>query len=473
MKKKKYNIALKFYYKFFIVMAVIISIVILTGVYLLKVSFGCNNSSANWAVWPANFTFSFAHKIQFKDGKPYVTDSGLKDLKKNNLYISILDKNGDVKFSYNQKEKTMEHYSPIDIVQIYKTGGTAENTTQFVGSTDNGGEKWTYVIGFPAKIYKVWVYFNYDNYYNLKFILIGIGAAILLIVLLYGLWMNHALSNIIGGIDKICTDDYVDVKEKGMYKDINCSLNTLNKKIKSAEEERNKDQKLREEWVANISHDLKTPLSPIRGYAEILADAEYKVDEEEVKKYGEVILRNAENIETLVENLNFTYQLKNGMIPVKMQRGNIMRLIKEVIIDILSNPKYEKRKIIFSCDEERVLFDFDKTLIRRAFTNLIVNCVIHNPHDTLINVSLETSKDSIIITIKDNGVGMSSEEVDKLFNRYYRATNSRENIKGSGLGMSIAKQIIENHYGTISVESVKNAGTTICVIFPLTKDDET
>jgi len=245
-----------------------------------------------------------------------------------------------------------------------------------------------------------------------------------------------------------------------MYNEVFNNLNLLNSKLKASEEERKRDEILREEWIANISHDLKTPLSPIKGYAEILTDLEYNVSNDDVKKYGEIILRNAQNVENLVENLNFTYQFKNGMLPINRKEGNITRLLKEVIISILNYPQYEDRNIIFNCSEIMVNFNFDNTLLTRAFTNLLYNSVIHNSSDTIIKVSIK-KQDKIFIKIEDNGKGMSEEDVKKLFERYYRGTNSSVNVKGSGLGMAIAKQIIEAHDGKINVESKLNNGTNI------------
>ncbi|EET88774.1 histidine kinase [Clostridium carboxidivorans P7] len=137
-----------------------------------------------------------------------------------------------------------------------------------------------------------------------------------------------------------------------------------------------------------------------------------------------------------------------------------MRLLKEVIINILNHPKYEERNIIFNCIEDRINFNFDNTLLRRAFTNLLYNSVIHNAPDTIIKVSVR-QEDKIYITIEDNGKGMSEEEVKKLFERYYRGTKSSVSVKGSGLGMAIAKQIIEAHGGKINVKSKQNFGTCI------------
>ncbi|WML33345.1 HAMP domain-containing sensor histidine kinase [Clostridium sp. OS1-26] len=432
---------------------------------MLNVSISSENSYANWSSWPASFTSNFYKKINFQGGKPQLTDEAISDLKKYKLSFQIIDKDGYVILGYNEPQEALKHYTPIDVVQLYKTGGSARNYTMFVGSVNNNGEKWTYIIGFPAKISKVVMYFNYNNFLKIKLVMLGLFVLIILLVAVYGIWMNHILSNIISGIRRLASNAYVPMKEKGMYKDVFYSLNLLDNKLKVSEDERKRNETLREEWVANISHDLKTPLSPIKGYAEILTDYEYDVMPQDVKKYGEIILRNAKNVETIVENLNFTYQLKNGMLPTNRKEGNIVRLLKEVIINILNHPEYKERNIIFNCTENRVNFNFDNTLLNRAFTNLLYNSVIHNATDTIIKVSIK-EEDKIYIRIEDNGKGMAEKELKKLFERYYRGTNSSVSVKGSGLGMAIAKQIIEAHEGEINVKSVPNIGTSIYIELP-------
>lgn len=463
--KKKYKTALILYYKFFIVFIVFIIIAGFICAYLSNVTMSSENNNANWASWPSHYTGEFADEIKFDKGTPYITAKGIKNIQKYNLCVQIIDEDGNVKKEYSQKEKMLRHYTPIDIVQLYKTGGNIDGYTMFVGSITYDKQKWTYIIGFPLKISKVTFYLDYNKYSNVKFIMLGIFLFLISCVLVYGMYMNHALIKIRESIKKLASDDYIQGDEKGVYGEVINSLNILDTKLKVCEEERKKDETLREEWIANISHDLKTPLSPIKGYAEILCDEQYDVCLQDIKKYGKVILRNAQNLENIVENLNFTYKLKNGMVPVKKKNGNIVRLLKEVVIDILNNPKYEERNISFNCSEEILNVNFDDTLLRRAFTNLLINSVIHNSDNTKIEVSIKKADEKIYIEIKDNGKGMKDDQVKKMFNRYYRGTNSSENIEGSGLGMSIAKQIIEAHEGKIDVASIVNIGTKISIEF--------
>lgn len=465
MKKPGYKIVFNLYSKFFIAVLILFFICIGILFFLLKINISNENSYVNWSSEPISLTSNFSKKIYFKDGKPQLMNSAINELNKYKLCFQVVDENGEVALGYNMPAEASHHYAPIEMVQLYKNGGSIENYTMFVGSIDNNEKKWTYIIGFPAKISKITLYLNYDKASQIKFVLLGIAILIILLIAAYSVRMSFLLSNIITGIGRLTSNSYIPMKENGIYRDIYISLNILNNKLKSSEVERKRNETLRQEWIANISHDLKTPLSPIKGYAEILTDSEYIVTSEDAKKYGTIILRNVKNVEIIVENLNFTYQLKNGMLPLNRKDGNIVRLLKEVIINILNHPEYEERNIIFCSSEEKVNFNFDSTLLVRAFTNLLYNSVIHNVPGTTIKVSI-SEEDKIHINIKDNGKGMGEEDLKKLFERYYRGTNSAVNVKGSGLGMAIAKEIIEAHEGSISVESKLNVGTNINIEFP-------
>ena len=144
--------------------------------------------------------------------------------------------------------------------------------------------------------------------------------------------------------------------------------------------------------------------------------------------------------------------------------------MKESIIDILNNPDYSDRNISFMGEDRKISYSFDERLLKRAINNLVMNALIHNPEGTEIRIRIQAA-DKIRITIEDNGRGMNAEEVSRLFQRYYRGTNTDEKAEGTGLGMAIAKQIIEIHGGSIFVESAPDAGTNITICFHLSNSD--
>lgn len=464
MKKSGYKLIFHLYSIIFIIFLIVVFLLAGMSIYFLKTNISKDNSEINWSSTPIQFTNDFSKEIIFKDGKPELKDSGIENLKKNKLWIQIIDKNGEVSTSYDSPKEALTHYSPIEMIELYKNAGDIKECTVFVGCIESNGEKWTYIIGFPVKISKVIMYLNYNNLSNLKWIVLSLFAVIMFLILIlgavYGIWMNHLSSNIIESIKKLTSNSYIRMKENGIYEDVYKSINLLDNKLRENENERKRNEISRDEWISNISHDLKTPLSPIKGYAEILTDSEYNVTSEDIKKYGRIILKNVVYVEALVEDLKLTYKLKNDMLILKKEDGNIVSLLKEIIINILNNPEYKNRNITFNFNKDKVKLSYDNILLQRALSNLIYNAVIHNSPDTIIKVFIK-EEDKIYINIEDNGNGIGEKDLKKLFERYYRGANTDANVQGSGLGMAIAKQIIEVHDGTITVDSEINIGTRV------------
>ena len=285
----------------------------------------------------------------------------------------------------------------------------------------------------------------------------------------YGLFITKAISRLSASIRSISGRCYLPVKEKGVFRDLYNSLNELNGEIRASDRLREKTETIRREWISNITHDLKAPLSPIKGYAEILHDDTEKAPVE-CRRYAGIMLKNAAYMENLIDDLKLTWQLENDMLPINRQEQNIVRFLRELSIDILNRPKYEERTIAFQCSEnitdETAIFSFDKKLFTRTFQNLIINAFVHGGKDTEVTVQISVSDCWLNINLSDNGIGMSAEETDQLFDRYYRGTNTESKSEGTGLGLAIAKSIIELHGGTISVTSSPGAGTAFLIRFP-------
>ena len=247
------------------------------------------------------------------------------------------------------------------------------------------------------------------------------------------------------------------------------ALNKMDMEIRQSDKIKEETENARTEWIANITHDLKTPLSPVKGYAELLADNQI-AGVETAQEYGKIILKNVSHVEKLLNDLKLTYQIDSGVVPYNPQEVLITRYVKEVVIDIINDPAFSKRIIEFESDGQELIVFLDPDLLRRAIQNIIINALIHNPPDTKIKISIGKSAARVVfISICDNGSGMDEAEQAKLFNRYYRGTNTREKPEGSGLGLAIAKQIVVLHGGNISVKSSPDIGTE----FIITLDSQT
>jgi signal transduction histidine kinase len=422
--------------------------------------------------WPLDFARDFSEYILFdEDGVPGVRQAGLDLLLANRAWIQILDSNGEVVRSFNTPGGVPGHYSPANLLALSANGLGSDSV--FAGSVRSGDQTWTYLVGLPVPVSTVTTYVNKDRFNTLKPIFWGLFAfALALLVVstvVYSWRVTRQMDRMRVSIREIASRTYRPARNEGLYGDLYGELNRLNAEIKASDEVRAKNEKLREEWIANITHDLKTPLSPIRGYAELIADPETQTGPDEIRQYGGIILKNAAYAEELINDLKLTFQLKNEMLSLNRQTENIVRFLRELVIDLLNSPDYRQREISFYSSSDSVLYSFDAIFMRRAFNNLITNALVHNLPETEVAISLRLDE-RIRITIQDNGRGMSPDELEQLFVRYYRGNNTGSKPEGTGLGMAIARQIVEQHGGKIAAESQPGLGTCVMVEFPIQEE---
>ena len=421
------------------------------------------------ASWPDRFTDNFSVWMENDNGDVKIEEIGLERLDEYGLWLQVIDETGREVFCYNKPESYPVRYSASELISL-RTSAYEQGNTILANSYEDSGETWSYLIGFPYAIGKYMLYYNGENVGRLSplfrmGIFFGL-CAIILFVIFYGFWLTRHLGKIAKGISNVSMRCYTMIPERGVFGEIYGALNKMDTEIRCSDKVRMDTERIRREWIANITHDLKTPLSPIKGYAELLMDNPVP-DGETVQEYGEIILKNANYTEKMLNDLKLTYQLDSGVVPYYPQTVRIVRFLKELVIDIVNDPVFTNRSIEFESDIQECEVCLDIDLFRRAVNNLIINALTHNPPETKVTISIDTDpKKRILICIADNGIGMSDKEQSELFNRYYRGTNTKEKTEGSGLGLAIAKQIITLHNGNIAVKSKRGEGTQFTIVLP-------
>lgn len=427
------------------------------------------------ASWPYRFTDNFSLWMENDNGSVKIEQIGLERLDKYGLWLQVLDENGQEVFCHNKPGDYPTGYSASELLSLCASPCEQGNTV-FVNSFEDSGVTWNYLIGFPYAIGKSVLYYNGENVERLSPVLrMGIFlflCVIAMFVICFGVWLTRQFGKITKGIGDISLRTYDPLPEKGMFREIYRALNKMDREICDSDKVQRDTERMRREWIANITHDLKTPLSPIKGYAELLAGNAVS-DGETIRKYGDIILKNANYTEDMVNDLKLTYQLDSGAVPYHPKMVRLVRFLKELVIDIINDPAFAGRDIVFESDMQEMDVWLDAELFRRALNNLMINALTHNPPDTKVTVRVSAvcsrsgrNGRDIEIMIADNGAGMSDEEQSGLFQRYYRGTNTKEKPEGSGLGMAIARQIIELHGGDISVWSKLGEGTRFVILFP-------
>lgn len=217
-------------------------------------------------------------------------------------------------------------------------------------------------------------------------------------------------------------------------------------------------EELQTNFVSSVSHEFKTPINAIEGYAMLLQ--EKNIPPEEQSEYVEKILFNTKRLSELVGNILLLSKLENQAIPAKKEEFRLDEQIRRALL--LLEPKWTAKDICFDIDLEETTYLGPESLLLHIWVNLIDNAVKFSEDGGSIKMALKHKKDNIVFSIEDNGCGISEEDCKHIFNRFYQSDSSRKD-EGSGLGLALVKQITELCGGSIEVKSVVGKGSRFTV----------
>jgi two-component system phosphate regulon sensor histidine kinase PhoR len=220
------------------------------------------------------------------------------------------------------------------------------------------------------------------------------------------------------------------------------------------------NEKFRREFIGNVSHELKTPLTSIQGFVEILMDEAQSGKPAEVK-YLQKIANNSDRLIDIVQDLTLITQAESNELQLNLERFHIYELLLEVIEALDDMAKAKETKVEVR-DLNHISYQVvaDRQKIYQVLYNLIENAIFYCPEETKIAVRFFDLEHTVMIEVSDNGHGIAPEHLTRIFERFYRVDPNRSRAKGgSGLGLSIVKRIIETHGYTIQADSQLNKGT--------------
>lgn len=406
------------------------------------------------------FTRNFSTYLSLEDGEPVVSTAGQEALEQYGAFIRFLDETGRVVSEVDAPSGLPDAYSPIELIQIYKYMDD-ELRLYFIGEY----ESYSYLIGVPEASERR-VLFMLDEQAVLSYMskaFLWILVVDLLVAALIGLLFSSRLTRpvyrLTERIQQLKRRDFSrsEPKRVGIYRPVFHDLNAVSETLTTYERQREELDDRRKEWMSNVSHDLKTPLASIQGYAELLDDD--SLDEADRNQYVHVIERQAKYMKELLDDFNLTMRLQHGDFPLTLEETRLEPFVREVIIDVLNDPRFSDRHIEFEATEAATV-SLDRHFMKRALLNFLYNALLHNDESVIVTVRV----DEDVVTIQDDGNGIAESELPYIFERYYRGTNT-DDARGSGLGMAISRDIIEAHGGKIEVESSQGQGTTIRIIF--------
>ena len=448
----------RFFRKYFLSMAGIIVLFVLLNVVLFF-------SMLIWA-WQTSETpdlpiNEICDGIMMDGEGHFTTAEGLSGLlEENHAWAMILDDAGTVIFQRGLPEELPRRYTTTDVAKFsrwYLGDYPVYVREHPQGLLVVGGEK-----GSRAKYY-----FSVNESYVRK-LFVGLAAvfSINIIVVVLLIWKNtrhieKAVTPILRGIETVSSGQPVSLPEKGELAEINRQLNKAGAFIA-------KKDTARAEWISGISHDVRTPLSVMLGFAGQLEDD--RTLPASAREQAACIRKQGERLRSLISDLNLTSRLEYSMQPLRMKKVYLVELARQVVCEFLNGGLEERYGIAFCADQESESLPIlgDEALLKRALGNLIQNSIVHNPQGCQISVSILCGEAGITVEVADDGAGVSAEKLKEptADHRRLESTDEKLNLR-HGLGVLLVRQIVEAHKGTMIMESEPQKGFRTVLTFPV------
>ena len=258
--------------------------------------------------------------------------------------------------------------------------------------------------------------------------------------------------------DKLSRGDFsarLNIRKPPEFRILSKNFNTMAEELGSIEV-------LRTDFINNFSHEFKTPIISIKGFAEILKDDD--LSKEERNEYLDIIIEESKRLTSLATNVLNLSKIETQAILKEKQMFNIGEQIRQSIL--LLDSKFQSKNISLDINIEDCNIYANKEMLNQVWLKLLDNAIKFNNENGLVSVNMKKKEKEILINIIDSGIGISKEVVSKIFDKFYQEDTSHS-TKGNGLGLTIVKKIIELHGGTIECESIVSKGTKFTIILPI------
>ena len=373
------------------------------------------------------------------------------------LRITMIKKDGKVFYdSFADAKKMENHANRQEVRQALKHGnGKAirtsdtldKNTFYYAVRLDDGN-----VLRVAKESRSIWSVF------------IKVMPAILILILVI-LAISKMLSDVLTKslllpIEQM-SENLDHLEDITTYKELMPFINTIQEQHKNIL----MNAKMRQEFTANVSHELKTPLTAISGYSELIQNG--MTNEEETIRFAGEIHKSAKRLLTLINDTIRLSQLDTSEQKVIYEAIDLYKIAEDCVNMLKFSA--ENHGITISIHGTNAYLEGNKEMLEEVVYNLCDNAIRYNNEGGKVDVTVKPVKGKIYLCVEDNGIGISKEHQERIFERFYRVDKARTRAEGGfGLGLSIAKLIVEQHQGTIEVESKKNGGSCFIVKLPLT-----
>lgn len=370
--------------------------------------------------------------------------------------------------SDNLPETVPMSYTISDIASL--TRGYIDGYPTFTGAAENG----LVVLGYPKDSFwkHMWPSWDYHFIANLPQTLLSVFAInMALIFIIYVVANSKLLKSvkpIIEGIQDLSTNEEVHLREKGLLSELAVNINKTSDILQAQGRQLRKRETARANWIAGVSHDIRTPLSMVMGYAGQL-ESDMQLSEDNRQKAA-VIVRQSKRMRALINDLNLASKLEYNMQPIHPERQNLVAVIRQVVVDFINMNIDDRYTIEWETDEALTacIVNIDKGLMGRAVSNLIQNSMNHNGQGCHIFVRVMAKDNVCVVVVADDGVGASDAQIEKLNNTpHYMVCDEKTTEQRHGLGLLIVKQIIFAHNGSMTIKHSEYGGFEVDLSLPM------
>lgn len=406
-----------------------------------------------------------AEDLQIDNETYSINNTSIELLEKNEAWAILINNSGQVVWDYQSPDDIPNNFSLIDVANFSKW--YLNDYPVFVWEHTEG----IIIVGYPKESFAKYQYnlpVNWVSSLPLKLvslIIINLGVGLLLSFLI-GYKLIRSIRPIVNGIQALGEDKEVIIKPKGILGDIAEHINRVAKLISKKNESLKARDEARSNWIAGISHDIRTPLSMILGYSSDLEENDELPEEQ--RRQASVIRRQAENLRSLVKDLNLVSLLEYEMQPLHKKPIRLAALVRQVASDVLNNGLDERYTLEVGKLDAKVQVHGDERLINRAITNLIQNCIHHNPDGCkiVLHCMINEEDGNVHLVIEDDGKGIPKEEISNLMELPY--SSKRKSVKNNshGLGLPMVARILKAHKGNLIITSDVGKGVKAKLVLP-------
>ncbi len=292
-------------------------------------------------------------------------------------------------------------------------------------------------------------------FYFIIFLSLVIGAALSVFV---GKRILQPIGDLRQAMSSVAKGDFtVQLKEQQQMEDVAELYHDFNLMVK----ELSSIETLRNDFVSTVSHEFKTPIATIKGYVQLLQNDALPLEERQI--YLERMLDGTQQLTHLTDNILKLSKLENQGLGLDFQTFRLDEQIREVILFL--QPKWEQLNLILDLSLPRTSYYGNEEFLYQVWLNLMDNAIKYSQKNGRIQVTLTSQPTGDLITLSDEGAGMTPEVISRIFDKFYQGDTSRK-TKGNGLGLALAKQIVQLHAGTIKVKSTPNKGSKFIIFLP-------